>query len=51
MKFIEEEVFEQLAEQVTLHSQSLVSELEKTTAVFKRDVADLQHLSKYAVMV
>lgn len=44
-------MLEQLVEQIKLHSESLMSDLEKATAEFKTDVPDLQQLSKHALMV
>lgn len=51
LSFIEEEVQEQLAEQIKLHSESLVADLERTTAELKTEPQDLHDLSKYAVKV
>ncbi|XP_071359544.1 dynein heavy chain domain-containing protein 1 isoform X2 [Trachinotus anak] len=51
LRFIEEEVLEQLVEQIKLHSESLISDLEMTIAELKREAQDLHDLSKYALMV
>ncbi|XP_067441454.1 dynein heavy chain domain-containing protein 1 isoform X1 [Thunnus thynnus] len=50
LSFIEEEVQEQLAEQIRLHSESLVSDLERATAELKTEPRDLHDFSKYAIM-
>lgn len=51
LKFIEEEVLEQLVEQIKLHSESLILDLERATAELKTEPEDLRDLSKYALMV
>lgn len=51
LKVIEEEVLEQLVEQVKLHSENVMSDLEKATAELKTEPQDLRDLSKYALMV
>lgn len=51
LKIIEEEVLEQLVEQIKLHSESIISDLEKATAELKTEPRDLHDLSKYALMV
>ncbi|XP_044043043.1 dynein heavy chain domain-containing protein 1 isoform X2 [Siniperca chuatsi] len=51
LRFIEEEMLEQLVEQNKLHSESLISDLERATAELKTEPRDLHDLSKYALMV
>lgn len=51
LRFIEEEVLEQLVEQMKVHSESLISDLEGATADLKTEPRDLHDLSKYALMV
>ncbi|XP_059188998.1 dynein heavy chain domain-containing protein 1 isoform X2 [Centropristis striata] len=51
LRFMEEEFLEQLAEQIKLHSENLISELERASTELKTKPGDLQDLSKYAVMV
>ena len=51
LKFIEEEVLEQLAEQIRLHSESVISDLERAIAELKPEPQDLHDLSNYALMV
>lgn len=51
LRFIEEKVLEQLAEQIKLHSESLISDLERASAELKTEPQDLNKLSKYASMV
>ncbi|XP_069387019.1 dynein heavy chain domain-containing protein 1 isoform X2 [Paralichthys olivaceus] len=51
LRRIEEEVFEHLVEQIKLQSESLVSDLEKTTARVKTKPKDLPDFSKYSLMV
>ncbi|XP_040002556.1 dynein heavy chain domain-containing protein 1 isoform X2 [Xiphias gladius] len=51
LRFIEEEVLEQLVEQIRLHSESLISDLERATVELKTEPQDLHDLSKYALMV
>lgn len=51
LKVIEEEVLEQLVEQIKLHSENVISDLERATAELKTEPQDLRDLSKYALMV
>ncbi|XP_056223855.1 dynein heavy chain domain-containing protein 1 [Seriola aureovittata] len=51
LRFIEEEVLEQLVEQIKLHTESLISDLEMTIAELKTEAQTLHDLSKYALMV
>lgn len=51
LKSIEEEVLEQLVEQIKLHSESLISDVEKATAELDTDPQDLHDISKYALVV
>ncbi|XP_031144859.1 dynein heavy chain domain-containing protein 1 [Sander lucioperca] len=51
LRFIEEEVLEQLVEQIKLHSESVISDLERPTADLKTQPRDLHDLSKYALMM
>lgn len=51
LRSIEEEVLEHLTEQMKLHSQSLVSDLERASAELETEPQDLHDLSKYALLV
>ncbi|KAM9314087.1 dynein heavy chain domain-containing protein 1 [Pholidichthys leucotaenia] len=51
LRLIEKEVQDHLDEQLKSLSDSLISDLEKTTAELKAEPQDLEDLSKYAVMV
>lgn len=51
LRLIEEKVLEQLAEQIKLHSESLISDLERASAEVKTDPQDLNNFSKYASLV
>lgn len=51
LRSIEEEVQEQLAEQIKMESESLLSYLERTTAELKAEPQDLHDFSKYAFTV
>ncbi|XP_070683759.1 dynein heavy chain domain-containing protein 1 [Pempheris klunzingeri] len=51
LRIIEEEVRELLAEQIKLHSESLISDLERATAGLKTEPRDLHELSKYTFLV
>lgn len=51
LRLIEEKVLEQLAEQIKLHSESLISDLERASAEVKTDLQDLNNFSKYASLV
>ncbi|XP_037619572.1 dynein heavy chain domain-containing protein 1 isoform X1 [Sebastes umbrosus] len=51
LKSIEEEVLEQLVEQIKLHSESLISDMEKATAELDTDPQDLHDISKYALVM
>lgn len=51
LRFIEEEMLKQLVEQIKLHSESLISDLERATAELKTEPRDSHDLSKYALMV
>lgn len=42
---------EQLVEQIKLHSESLISDLERVTCELKKEPRDLCDLSKYALTV
>lgn len=44
-------MLEQLVEQIKLHSESVISDLERPTADLKTQPRDLHDLSKYALMV
>uniref|UniRef100_A0AAQ5XW98 AAA+ ATPase domain-containing protein n=1 Tax=Amphiprion ocellaris TaxID=80972 RepID=A0AAQ5XW98_AMPOC len=48
---IEEEVLQQLVEQIKLHSESVVSDLERTSAEFKTELQDLHDFLKFALTV
>lgn len=51
LRFIEEEVQEQLVEQIRMESESLISYLEGATAELKAAPQDLRDFSKYALRV
>ncbi|XP_053191724.1 dynein heavy chain domain-containing protein 1-like [Scomber japonicus] len=51
LSFIEEEVQEHLVKQIKLHSEKLVSDLERATAELKKEPQDLHDLSTYALML
>lgn len=51
LRFIEEEVQEQLVEQIRKESESLISYLEGATAELKTAPQDLRDFSKYALRV
>ncbi|XP_032390213.1 dynein heavy chain domain-containing protein 1 [Etheostoma spectabile] len=51
LRFIEEEVLELLVEQIKLHSESVISDLERRNADLKTQPSDLHDLSKYALMI
>lgn len=51
LRFIEEKVLEQLADQIKLHSESLISDLEQASAELKIELQDINNLSKCASMV
>lgn len=53
LRVIEEEVLKQLVEQIKLHSENLISDLERASAELKREPQhlNLNDLSKYALMV
>lgn len=44
-------MLEQLVEQIKLHSESTILDLEKATAELKTEPRDLHDLSKYALVV
>ncbi|XP_051802066.1 dynein heavy chain domain-containing protein 1 isoform X2 [Acanthochromis polyacanthus] len=51
LRSIEEEVLQQLVEQIKLHSESVVSDLERATAELKTEPQDLHDFSKFALTV
>ncbi|XP_042341799.1 dynein heavy chain domain-containing protein 1 [Plectropomus leopardus] len=50
LRIVDEEVLKHLVEQTKLHSESLISDLERTSAELKKEPLDLHDLSKYALM-
>lgn len=47
----EEEVYSQLVEQINLHSEGVISDVEKATTALRTDPKDLHDFSKYALLV
>lgn len=48
---VEDEVYRQLVEQIKLHTESVLSDVEKATTALRSDPKDLRDFSKYALMV
>ncbi|XP_008294462.1 dynein heavy chain domain-containing protein 1 [Stegastes partitus] len=51
LRSVEEEVLQQLVEQIKLHSENVISDLERTTAELKTEPQDLHDFSQYALLV
>lgn len=51
LKLVEDEIYLQLIEQIKLHTEGVVSDMEKATTALRFDRKDLHDFSKYALMV
>lgn len=51
LKLIEDQIYLQLVEQLKLHTEGVVSDVEKATTALRSDPKDLHNFSKYAPMV
>lgn len=51
LKLVEDEIYLQLVEQIKLHTEGVVSDVEKATTALRFDPKDLNDFSKYAPMV
>lgn len=51
LKLVEDEIYLQLVEQIKLHTEGVVSDVEKATTDLRSDPKDLHNFSKYAPMV
>lgn len=51
LKLVEDEIYLQLVEQIKMHTEGVVSDVEKAITALRSDPKDLHDFSKYALMV
>lgn len=51
LKMVEDQVYGQLVEQINLHSEGVISDVEKATTALRTYPKELNDFSKYALLV
>ena len=48
---VEDEIYSQLVEQINLHSEGVITDVETATSALRTDPKDIHEFSKYALLV